>query len=153
MTLTEALAVLHRAGRIRSPWLPGMWTDTHVRITETQHDGYPGLIEVADDEGTAWVRPVGVEIRGYDDEECDIGSPVTDDSATVGCLLALLREARRDPGIVTDYHVAQRGDLTTEVWWTAYSCSDDTEWAGRPTEGEAIEAALISLSVSVGGAA
>ena len=125
MTLTEALATLHRAGRIERAWLAGM-------LATTDRDGSVRCVTAFD-----WSD----DVPG--DYEPDLTDP-----ATVGCLLALLREASGDPrlSVVAD---AEGGD-TWEV------VKPDHEWGfldafpGNPcrgsTEGAAIAAALIALA-------
>jgi hypothetical protein len=134
VTLTEALAKLHEAGRIRSPWLPGMHTapegwrvlylDRDTGVAVTYRDGTDG--------GLLMVHPSRVASAHID----------LTDPATVGCLLALLREASGDPEAVVglDSEEGKRGN-----WWT----NSSNEWArdhDGATEGDAIAAALIALA-------
>lgn len=129
MTLREALQHLHAEGRIRSPYLPGM------TLVCAPTDAY---------------RLVGPDEFAYDlehqqdydyGEEWSIGEtdwrPDLADAATVGCLLALLREATGKPGI----HVAHRRgrwEVRTLPWQV---------W--HPSEGAAITAALVQLAGEV----
>ena len=116
----RALVALQAAGRIRVAFLPGMLlhevgTTTSCRVTELC-----GLL------GGVW-------------------RPDLTDAATVGCLLALLREARNDPSV--------RGPAWEERDPLGYRWPDHeyrwvlwTPYYAAPTEGEVLAAALIALA-------
>lgn len=138
MTLREALDILHRAGRIRSPWLPGMATgdDGCVRILDVEHDGIPGLIRVIDDDLCAsWVWPWERPCPQPHCERCDIGDPDLTDPATVGCLAALAREAS---GERDAYAISASG------WTVCFRDLRPLDYHGL-TEGDAWKAALVAM--------
>ena len=118
MTLTEALVALRKAGRLRNQWLPGMLLSR-----------YP----LDPDEEEYVVRYDGIAPIGRDRMH-----PVFGDPATVGCLLALLREATGEPGAYT-----APSPTTSEV--DHWECHTGNASFLEPTEGEAIVAALIAL--------
>ena len=74
----DTLLRLHRAGLIRTPWLPGMLYEVRLGA----------LVP-------AVVRPVEAPPDTF------LGVPDLTDPATAGCLTALLREARKDPTVHT----------------------------------------------------
>ncbi len=130
MTLTEALTALHEAGWIKSPWLPGMLVRQHREEPDPGHawrkldlqQGWQGVPQ-----GFA-ADYIGVPTTG---------DPDLTDPATVGCLLALLREASGRPDLTTHLH---------DGYW--HTGPDGYEWGGpsAPTEVEAIAVALIALA-------
>lgn len=132
MTLTQALGALHRAGRIRSPWLPGMLV-VHDYPAEDEHP--PGQLRYR-------MSGEGEHCIGYlpwDPPEVEVTPDLTD-AATVGCLLSLLREA------TGELATSALWDRRTSSWWVANS---DTELDGNTegdTEAAAIEAALLALA-------
>lgn len=119
VTLTDALAKLHAAGRIRSPWLPGM---------QFTSDNYAGVRRIQDDRFGSWPIP--------DDPTL---APGLADPATVGCLLALLREAE-------DYPCWVRYDSVRDPGAPRWTVVRKEGRADGHTEGEAIAAALIALA-------
>lgn len=136
MTVAEALQALHKAGRIRSPWLEGM--------AFGGSDGWGHIGRLTGVDGERF--PYEWEYKGYLRSRADghdwyelppeprCPPVVLTDPATVGCLLALLREASGD----TDLHAYP------------WSYPAGSEWRCGPamagTEGEAIAAALIALA-------
>lgn len=114
MTLPEALSRLAAAGRIRSAWFP---------------------------------RPFDYEplpsVRLRDDEYETFGETPADDPATVGCLLALLREAMRDPSVYLAPNAESmiRPDGTSPLWF-AYTGRGKGPIGVGPTEYAAVVAAL-----------
>lgn len=135
--LTDAIAGLHEAGRIRTRWLPGM------RIAErTDLPGYSrGRVMSGNPNG-------GIRLLEWDTAPAGqrtwspSGSGVlllhVNDPATLGCLLFLLREASGDP-----HAYVRTQAVATGMRWQAY-------WLDRcataDTEGEALAAALIDLA-------
>lgn len=129
MKLRQALEILHRAGRIRSPWLPGM----AVIVDRGTRGGRIPFFRGT----TGWWYPSEVELPNHIvDREAE---PVLADPATVGVLLALLREASGDP-----YVTPQGGPHG----WSCWPAGMPGGWpVDQPTEGEAIDAALVALAV------
>ena len=131
MTLTEALAALQQAGKVRNRWLPGMLFDLgdsgRARLCWADdvywHAAYPG----------GWLRLLHQRMPEY--------APVLIDPPTVGCLLALLREASGDRSAF----VALSTCGVDNPWW-AQSQHAAVNFGGGPTEGEALAAALIALA-------
>lgn len=138
MTLTEALRALHQQRRIRSPWLPGM-----VAVSA---EGTPCRVAVLHGSGG------GAVIPGWSTGTLPVGvafltgaTPDLTDPATVGCLLALLREASGE--VVCVQH--RRVPSSVDPWVvTGPTSTPQPPWQGvaGPTEGEAIAAALIALA-------
>ena len=114
MTAGEALRALHKAGRIRSPWLAGMrvWSPScwlaaaGLRIVAVHRGSAGGRVEVTagrqtytvDREGSTtypWSPECGPPVvQRVPHASPDTWEPDLTDPATVGCLLALLREAK-----------------------------------------------------------
>lgn len=129
----DALRALHEQGRIASPWLAGM-------LARRQTGPCSGSYRYSD----LVVR----EGRVYAD-----GVPDPDDPATLGCLLALVREAYGDPRICTRYvGTLQAGTSPDSCWtpgpWEVVSTSRHTPWvlAEGDTETEVLVAALEDLA-------
>lgn len=141
--LAQALARLAAAGRIRSAWLPGAkGFDTagrSFRFIAEHHSGggivVPGF--------TTTTLPVSREFLA-------LGRPDTTDPATVGCLLALLREAQGEPFLALDVHWPHHPDTGEVGWegtrWCVWNPVNDGEGPYALSEGEAIAAALIALA-------
>ena len=122
---TEQLEDLEQlAGRAvackRWRWMPGMRSEKGLRIVRRDDDGH---------------------VIGYYDNqwymsECVPGSlPDLSDPATLGCLLALVREAHRDPRMFIEAY-SFLGDT-----WRCMGVSFSGKWVG-PNEAEALVAAL-----------
>jgi hypothetical protein len=124
MTLPEALQQLQAAGKIKRAWISGMKDTAGLRVVR---DGrwHPCDGNVITD----WDAP------GWRDLEPDLTDP-----ATLGCLLALVREASGDRLL----HVAYQTDAGHE-WWVVVDMDDNCMYGGE-TEGAAIAAALIALA-------
>lgn len=131
MTTARALNVLADAGRIRSPILPGMLTEDGLsdrggRISDLHY-------AEAQRHGPArWGLSAHLDTR---------------DPATVGCLLALLREAADDPSV----HLAWVR-LAEEDWvWVVVSSRPLHRGlpANGHTEGEVIASALSEMAAEV----
>lgn len=142
MTLSQALAALHRAGRIRSPWLPGMHSSEGWRVLYV--DALDGTVGAHRDGTTSVPLSLGSVRLG-------MARPDTSDAATCGCLLALLREAHE----AEHAHVFGPGRRTMRIYtiptlsggWAI--ASPLTTFPTRDTEGAAIEAALIALAEAI----
>lgn len=113
----EALDALHRAGRIRSPWLRGML----VRKARA-----PG-IQLRLTEAT-WAGP--------DDWELCLTDP-----ATVGCLTALAREASGDPTL----HAIGSRDMSGGIEWLVDSPNLRAGYIAA-AEGDALATAIIAMA-------
>ena len=113
MTLPLALARLHAAGRIKSPWLAGML----VR-------NFP------------WHKPF--RVTENHNPTSDEWTPDLTDPATLGCLLALVREASGDEYLHT---IFVRGS-----WWVMDGAWEPESLASARSEGAALSAALIALA-------
>lgn len=137
------LRKLHAAGRIRSPWLPGM------RVHGTAPASPIGTVT-----GYASRRAGGLDVSwdgGTIDREA-VASALTPDTswpATLGCLLALLREAAGDPTAEVSW--VRHSDVDLPRWFAR--CEDPasgacTRWLAGPceTEAAAIAAALHALA-------
>lgn len=144
MTSTEALQALQTAGRIRSPWLPGM---LRIHRYPAEDDHPAGVI--------TWriARTVGEFCIGYDpdttDEELGVDSTEPDltDPATVGCLLALVREASGDFAAHTTFDPGSLMTGAARAWavWVKTGSFARACFAA-PTEGEALAKALVALA-------
>lgn len=128
MTLAEALAKLHKAGRIKQSHLPGMLTDY----------------------GHVWGK------ARWPARKPASGCFVLTDPVTVGCLLALLRKASGDPRVRVFWDDDQ-GRRPASLAWIVLVDADPPETSGQAnavykaaTEGEAIAAAIIALAHSLG---
>jgi len=76
--------------------------------------------------------------RAGDDE---VLLPDLDDPATLGCLLALVREAWGDVRIVCEWHARERGDGVQDGWWIVDESGSVLPFTGGH-EAEALVAAL-----------
>jgi len=135
MTLATALHKLAAAGRIKSPWLPGMF----VAVPPSLVFRKPGLgrIVAADDTTVSACRDERT-VSEYLPEQ--VGAPDLTDPATLGCLLALVREASGwatwvVPVDLTEWVVNRRSGNTV-----VYNV------ATGDSEGAALAAALIALA-------
>lgn len=145
MTLTEALAALKAAGKIKSAWLPGMRgvktnalaQRVDVAVIAINRDGSALVLSLM-----AGARTVLAPVLPVSAEFLSGCAPELDDPATLGCLLALVREASGDPR-------AYLSPLWTMTGWCCVWHEGDVEYEAD-TEGEAIAAALIRMA---GGAA
>jgi hypothetical protein len=151
MTLAEALQRLHEAGRIRSPWLPGMSAkdadpgQAYFRIVAGNGgDGsfvwgyYRRIVAGNGGDGSfVWgYYRYDHAVRPFHTEEMYDNTPDLTDPATLGCLLALVREASGDPLA----HLFPDGD----EWACILPGKTPAAWC--PTEGAALSAALIALA-------
>lgn len=125
VTTIEALRTLHEQGRIRSPWLAGMLFRTSLLDTVRRVDA-----------GWSWGSGAWSPPELTFDGELDL-----EDHATVGCLLALLREASKCPTLAP-----WADDPDDPGHWECPSEDDSPELHLARTEGEAIAAALIALA-------
>jgi hypothetical protein len=127
MNLNEALRKLKAAGRIRSEWLPGMCYRS--------------------EDGCSHWRPDEAHDPGLQPGQDRHDHPDTSDPATVGCLMALLREASGadDEERDLEAYVEPRGPASAR-WMVIANCA---AWPKASTEGEAIAAALVQLAQEV----
>lgn len=125
MTLAEALIALHKAGKIARPTRPGMRVNSALPQDPPQWD----RVEDRDDPNDL-----------YPHEAIDIT-----DAATVGCLLAMLREVLGEPLALPFPY-----DLHGQIRWAAPGGAYEGLGVGAPgtgeTEGRAIASALIALA-------
>lgn len=123
MTLTQALIKLQAAGKIQRIYHPGMLYFTSSGLPERLDDSCPDVAELA-----TW-------------------TPVVDDHATRGCLLALLREAAANPSIFISRAGRGYGWVAVRVVDGGHSEATD-EWFGPvcATESAALVAALVQLA-------
>ena len=147
MTLIEALAILHRVGKIRTPWLPGStWTDGVAVAWLCLGEGdRPKL-------GHLWPNVEGWDARMWDIAHVPgMLDLVLDAPGSVGVLGALAREAWGDPEMCAIPNRSRRfGVGGGRSWGIAGSGIDHPtpEGAGHPNEGEAWAAAIIACAVS-----
>ena len=84
-------------------WMPGMLTTDNERVVEVDEN----VVEVDESDGTEYYRHVLVGAHPIDIS----AAPDLTDPATIGCLLALVREAWGDDGITaTIVRDARDGD-------------------------------------------
>ena len=132
----EQTALAHRAVACKGwRWLPGMRTTDAMRVIhdETAFPGRPCAIREGSWVDTSPPRPLGDAL------------PDLTDSATLGCLLALVREAWSSPRALVrlsangkSFHVFDVDRVTTGGNWAAWLCGDRI----LQTEAEALVAAL-----------
>lgn len=125
MTTPELDAIARRAVVCpRWRWMPGMLAVSRGRIIDSDSDGYT----------VAYIRGGTVYVVAPDD------TPDLSDPATLGCLLALVREAWDDPRLST-YPIRMIG---CAPWWNVGVPweTDGAFFATASTEAEALVAAL-----------
>ena len=154
MTLPEALRALHAAGRIRAPYLPGMVVGAHYggvargscRIVRVlPHDG-THLIEVVAG-GEAFPSDGLFRFRA---DRAEITGVLTDDPATVGCLLALYREAGLDNTALVEPDALLWPAHYEGPWKAGRWVEDGIVWGpSARSEGEALAGALVALAAVV----
>lgn len=107
-------------------WVPGMLTSCRVRVTEGGADYLIGHKSGATRDGGGWVDTG--DSAGF--------LPDLDDPATIGCLLALVREAWGDPSVSCT--------MTFGGWWRVLVMLPDrlVRHYHGPTEAAALVAAL-----------
>jgi hypothetical protein len=127
VTLPEALQRLQAAGKIRSPWLPGMLMMNGSRIMFVDPD------TGATSAHAKVYRPhAGTDLNSTD-------------PATLGCLLALVREASGDSCVYIECGARDAATMVP-VSWYVMTWGDEDSIAYGETEGAALAAALISLA-------
>lgn len=156
LTLPEALRRLHAAGRIALPWRPGLLLSEYgagftARVAWL--DGDDGQrVNLSYESTTSREQVKGGWIRVQSERLHEWQGPVLTDAATVGVLMALLREAIRDPTAVAT-------PLRSGAWSVDTRAEGYDHWLSnlehrnrhphRPTEGEAIAATLIAYAEEV----
>ena len=137
MTPTEALTSLVAAGRIKSAWIPGMLSTNGYRcISPDESWSHP-----PDGSGTA--DSGGTSMGAW--SNCRLYTPDFTDPATLGCLLALVREAWGDPTL----SIAWAGGS----WYVVQPIRRGVEALkaiSTDTEATAITAALVAAAESTG---
>lgn len=138
--LTRALDALQRAGRIKSAWLPGMRSENGYRcIADDESWSHPpNATNTADSGGT----------NSGASSNCRLYTPDLTDTATIFCLLALLRESCAATGAAT-VTVEPDDRLSPGTGWDCYAW-----WPGArseliatgPSEAAAIAAAVIAAA-------
>lgn len=150
--LVDDLRTLHEAGKIRSPWLPGMklvgaYKDYPVRVHAFGERPFD-TEDVANEEPLRWwVEPETREGGPYKGPHL----PDLTDAATVGCLAALAREAMRDPTLAIDCHTGEDEYIHWSVFGSGPRHGPEFEGPWRDTEGEAWAAVLHAAAEAVGG--
>ena len=125
----EQIALAKRVVACKSwRWMPGMLIHSGFRMTWVDETTFRSFDEC------------GNEMYGSTD--CLV--PVFDDPATLGCLLALVREAF--PGCHAEPNGAPKWDGYDEAerdnWWAVFTCGPHRVMANGATEAEALVAAL-----------
>lgn len=144
MTLTEALHRLHRAGKIRSPWLPGMklvgaYADYPARVHAFGERPFDTEDVVAEEPLRWWVEPETRDGGPYKGPYL----PDLTDPATVGCLAALAREATGNPTLMVDCDDARSKARGAPVWHAFSWRAGTPDYPRFDTEGEAWASVLI----------
>lgn len=125
MTLTEALARLHAAGK--PSWLPWMLDTQGDRIRSVESDG---RIECYGDEPGKGCPPSGM------------WPPDLADPATRGALLDIAREAWGEPAA----YASTESTESDGADWGVFTSGDAIIVHRMPTEGDAIAAAIIAAA-------
>jgi hypothetical protein len=111
--------------------MPGMRTSTHARVVQVDSDGY--TLAARKGYFGDWVV---LELDGED-------VPDLRDPATLGCLLALVRDAWPTASTTTNYHgMYDPGRGHYHRWVVSYCTGGDWKQAHGDTEAEALVAAL-----------
>ncbi|MEQ1565373.1 MAG: hypothetical protein ABMA64_07025 [Myxococcota bacterium] len=134
-TVGDALRALARAGRIASPWLPGM----QVLLDRGRFGGVIPFRRFGHDQ---WIFPSEVTTSN---RLIDAGAEVDlDDPATVGLLLVQLRSALGLPYLAVVW--------SPHIGWGVYNGSE-LLFANQPDhakEARAVAAALIAVAAELG---
>lgn len=132
--MSDTLALARRAVACKHwRWMPGMLTSAKDRVLSVTGDQFElDTIQAWLEEGSPiYAR---AEHMGFDFGGC---LPDLTDPATIGCLLALVREAWADHGL----HAKRDGDW----WWRV--CGAEPGAMVYATEAEALVAALEAANV------
>ena len=110
-------------------WLPGMLADTGLRIVRHDSDGYL----VGYYANHAYISTCTTDVWTDAPDNTVDCLPDFRDPATLGCLLALVREAWQNPYAYVDY---------SNKWKVAFCCNVGPRAFSSTTEAAAIVAAL-----------
>ena len=147
MTLTDALAALQAAGKIQD------WTEMGGLLLCSEHQPDGGFFRICPGwnsyEDEIVEGRFGPTVRGEDwTELLDQPDVVLDDPATIGCLLALLREASDGHATCVPDGSDPQGGPYSGPWVCEFYYPSQPAYVSEiaPTEGEAIAAGLIALA-------
>ena len=144
MTLTEAIARLHKTGKIESPWRAGMV----ITLVRKAHAG-PGAGStvrlLVDERPNVWtihdLARTGFNSVGIAQQHT-FGEPDLTDAPTRGALLDIVREAWGDPAA----YASTESTESEGADWGIFTSGDAIIVHRASTEGDAIAAAIIAAA-------